>query len=112
MRITLSDGDMNDIRNDGVVEITHPSGFSIYVEVNYDDCQFEYGEYSQPGKGRKSFCINSDDVLRITPRRTHDPSYYHNYPLCPSCGTYMIYNFEHCPKCGQKLDWSEKVGPS
>ena len=110
MKITLSDGDMNDVKTDGFLEIKHPSGFSIYVEVNSEDCRFEYGEYSQPGKGRKSFCINSDDVLRITPRRPHDPSYYHNYPLCPSCGTYMIYHFEHCPKCGQKLDWSEKVG--
>lgn len=110
MKIELTDEQMNQALQEWWCEITHTNGFRIYCEIDSEG-GFQYGEYYPPGKGRRdAFYVDADDIRRKTPRRPSDPSYYHNDPLCPSCGTYMIYHFEHCPKCGQKLDWSEKVG--
>lgn len=83
----------------------------FYVEVEPDG-SFYYGEVSSifnehDEKKRKSICFGAKDIQKISAIKPYDPSYYHHYPLCPSCGTYMIYHFEYCPKCGQKLDWSE-----
>ena len=60
------------------------------------------------GKTSGSYAHETRVFELVKAKRPHDPSYWHNDPLCPTCGTYMIYNFEHCPKCGQKIDWSEK----
>lgn len=110
MRITLSQNQMQQLREDMWLEVKDDeSGFGIYVEVGtdgQDKIHFLYGEFR--GKLRKDYCVNYEDLEKLKPRRPNDPSWYHNDPLCPSCGTYMIYHFDHCPKCGQKLDWSEK----
>lgn len=52
----------------------------------------------------------NENLQKLIPTKPDDPSWYHDYPLCPTCRTYMIYNFEHCPKCGQMLLWSEFTG--
>lgn len=112
MKIKLTDEQMNQILQEEYFEIEHSSGFRIYCEVGTEG-GFKYGEYYPPSRDKRgAFWLDSNDVKRKTPRRPSDPSYYRNDPLCPGCGTYMIYHFEYCPKCGQKLDWSEKVGLS
>lgn len=111
MKIELTDEQMNQIMADEFIEIRHNTGFSIYCEIGTEG-GFQYGEYHPPKHDRDgSFFFDIDDIKRKTPTRLRDPSLYSNDPLCPSCGTYMIYNFEHCPKCGQKIDYSEKVSP-
>ena len=112
MKIKLTDEQMNQILQEECCEIEHSSGFCIYCEVGTEG-GFKYGEYHPPCKdSRGAFWLDSDDVKRKTPIRPSDHNYYHNTPLCPCCGTNMIYHFKYCPKCGQMLDWSEKVGLS
>lgn len=77
---------------------------------------FEIDDYGMPsyfelaflssGKTIKGYAFNTEDLDKLIAEKPHDPSYYRNDPLCPTCKTYMIYKFEHCPRCGQKLDWS------
>lgn len=83
--------------------------YRIYMELTKDKLiwYFELIK-SKNGKTEQGYAYDIADLELLRPKRPHDPSYYHNDPLCPNCGTYMIYHFEHCPKCGQKLDWSEK----
>ena len=110
MKIKLTDEQMHEILSDGVIDIRSDSGFSIYCEISTDG-SFQYGEYYPPRPWKdRSFWVDMDDIKRKTPTRLRDPSYYSNDPLCPSCGTYMIYNFDYCPKCGQKIDYSKDIG--
>lgn len=83
--------------------------YRFYLELTNDN-QMWYIELikSENGKTKQGYAFDTSDFELLIAKRPHDPSYYHNDPLCPNCGTYMIYHFEHCPKCGQKLDWSEK----
>ena len=83
--------------------------YRLYLELTNDNHMW-YVELikSKNGKTEQGYAFDTSDFELLKPKRPHDPSYYHNDPLCPNCGTYMIYHFEHCPKCGQKLDWSEK----
>ena len=103
MRIQLTPEQAAEFAKDGWLSVDTPDnqGF-IYVEIS------DGPDYFELGKGKDKVCISSDDILRLKPRRTRDPSFYQNDPLCPSCGTYMIYNFNYCPKCGQKIDYSEE----
>lgn len=82
--------------------------YRIYLELTNDDDPF-YMEVvrSKDGKTIKGYSFDATELEKLVPKRPRDPSYYHNDPLCPCCGTYLIYHFEHCPKCGQKIDWSE-----
>lgn len=110
MDIKLTKDQMDEFMTDGWINIEF-GNYRIYMEVNPNNSP-SYFEivHSQRGKTLEGYAYSMDELERLKPKRTNDPSWYHNDPLCPSCGTYMIYNFEHCPKCGQKLDWSEYCG--
>ena len=93
------------------IRINELEGQSLYLEFR-PDMSFVYGEIHQtriPGY-KKAFVFDDEDLKKMIPEKPSDPSYYHDCPLCPRCGTYMIYNFEHCPKCGQEISWSEFTG--
>lgn len=111
MKIELTKEQIDKIYN-GYLEIDLDDGAGLYFEFNSSDKSFLYGEIFNPkGIGRREkFCFDAEDLGKLIPKKPTDPSYYHNAPLCPTCGTYMIYNFEHCPKCGQELRWSEFTG--
>lgn len=92
------------------IRFNEDKSHSLYIEVD-ESGRLEYFEYIT---GRNKFdsshnyALLASDLDKLKPQRPGDPSYYRNDPLCPHCGSYMLYHFEHCPKCGQKLDWSEK----
>ena len=96
-------------KNDGYIDLEWGKN-RFYIEADKDG-NFIYGEVSSMfdnedgDSSRSSYCFDTQDLQKMRPRRPYDPSYYHDYPLCPSCSTYMIYKFECCPKCGQALDW-------
>lgn len=107
MKIELTDEQMNKLRMDEWIEVSHKnSGFKIYAEVNKDG-GFEYGEYFQPKQNAYNFAFDRDDIERLKPRKPNTGSWYHKDPLCPYCQTSLIYKFEYCPRCGQKIDYSE-----
>lgn len=106
MIITLTDNQVKQFIEDEWIDI-HIGDYQMYMELNPDDSMW-YWEMKQKGKRESSFAFDVSDLEKLKAKRPNDPSYYHNDPLCPSCGTYMIYQFEHCPKCGQKLDYSNK----
>ena len=109
MKVELTKEQIKEFEEDQFLYI-NAGRTSVYIELNRDG-EFWYEEVAkinEKGQRRKAYCFDANDLGRLIPKRTDDPSYWHNDPLCPNCGTYMIYHFEHCPKCGQKLDWSEK----
>ena len=108
MDIKLSESEVTEFLEDKWVNITI-GDYRVYVELDSDDCLW-YVELvkSKSGKTEQGYTFDVTDLDKLEPQRPNDPSWYHNDPLCPKCGTYMIYKFEFCPRCGQKLDWSEK----
>ena len=82
--------------------------YRIYLELDRDKrpWYFEIVQ-SKNGKTIVGYAHDVTELKKLEAKRPTDPSYYHNDPLCPNCGTYMIYHFDYCPRCGQKLDWSE-----
>ena len=109
MTVKLTNEQVSQFLEDQYVNIKM-GDYEFYFETsNYDNMPF-YLEftYKKNGKIIKSYAHDTAELELLKAKRPHDPSYWHNDPLCPTCGTYMIYNFEHCPKCGQKIDWSEK----
>ena len=83
--------------------------YKIYLELtNQDDLFYFELIKSKNGKTEQGYAHDVSQLELLIPKRLRDPSWYHNDPLCPNCGTYMIYNFEHCPKCGQKIDYSNE----
>ena len=109
MTINITPEQLKELKDDGYLDIKLTDEQRLYVEIAADDTgmYFEYFECIE-GAHRAKFCFDREELNRLIPQRPHDPSYYRNDPLCPNCGSYMLYHFEHCPKCGQKLDWSEK----
>ena len=109
MKIELTNEQISQFLEDQYVNIKI-GDYELYFETsNYDNtpCYFEIIQ-KKNDKTLKMYVLDTGELELLKPKRPHDPSYWHNDPLCPNCGTYMIYNFEHCPKCGQKIDWSEK----
>lgn len=109
MKIELTKEQLSQFLEDNHISIKM-GDYEFYFETtNYDNMPF-YLEftYKKNGKTIRSYAHDTAELELLKAKRPHDPSYWHNDPLCPTCGTYMIYNFEHCPKCGQKIDWSEK----
>ena len=109
MKIELTKEQVSQFLEDQYVNIKM-GDYELYFETsNYDNtpCYFEIIQ-KKNDKTLKMYVLDTGELELLKPKRPHDPSYWHNDPLCPNCGTYMIYNFEHCPKCGQKIDWSEK----
>ena len=109
MKIELTNEQVSQFLEDNHISIKM-GDYEFYFETSdYDNMPF-YLEltYKKNGKTLRSYAHDIAELELLKPKRPHDPSYWHNDPLCPTCGTYMIYKFEHCPKCGQKIDWSEK----
>lgn len=109
MKIELTKEQVSQFLEDNHISIKM-GDYEFYFETtNYDNMPF-YLEftYKKNGKTIRSYAHDTAELELLKAKRPHDPSYWHNDPLCPTCGTYMIYKFEHCPKCGQKIDWSEK----
>ena len=109
MKIELTNEEVSQFLEDNYISIKM-GDYEFYFETSsYDNMPFYFEfTYKKNGKTIKSYAHDTAELELLKPKRPHDPSYWHNDPLCPTCGTYMIYNFEHCPKCGQKIDWSEK----
>ena len=80
----------------------------VELDISGDINYCELINRGSDGKIKQEYVLDRTCLEKTLPKRTEDPSWYHNDPLCPNCRTYMIYKFEHCPKCGQKLDWSER----
>ena len=106
MDINLTQKQAEEFLNDEYINI-NLGDYRIYMELTRekDIWYFEFVK-SKNGKTIQGYAHNVSQLELLNPKRLNDPSWYHNDPLCPNCGTYMIYKFEHCPKCGQKLDWS------
>lgn len=107
MRLELTPEQMEEFKRDKQIEIqlsdSNNNNKTCYIEVDkYLD--FLYFEYASRGRFGLSFDIEEIDKFKAQRPRNN----YSNTPMCPCCGTYLIYNFEHCPKCGQKIDYSEK----
>ena len=106
MEVKLS---ADDFLDDKWIDIVIGENHRLYVELDCEDNPFYFEIiHSQNGKTLQGFAFDRTELEKLKPKRLRDPSYFSNDPLCPSCGTYMIYNFEYCPKCGQKIDYSEK----
>lgn len=113
MKIDLTEEQYKQLKEDGVLDISAPGdGIQFYVEYNknMDVDYFEAYHRELPAHSRRDYALNFEELEKLKVKKPHDPSWYHNEPLCPNCSTYMIYNFEHCPKCGQKIDWSGFTG--
>jgi len=111
MKIALTEEQYAELRKDHYLEIiiNEATKQNLYFEFN-DAGAFNYGEINQkgvPGYPR-GFYFDDGDLKKIIPAKPTDPSWYHNEPLCPNCGAYMLYHYECCPKCGQTLDWRER----
>jgi len=110
LKLKLTQEDADKIWEDQYLDIIIPGGLKIYVEVS-PEFNFEYGEIyehepqDQKIHKHKNYYFDRSDLNKLIPTKPRDWSYYRNDPLCPNCGTYMVYNFEYCPKCGQALDW-------
>lgn len=113
MEIKLTEDQYKELKDDRVLNIEAPgNGIRLYIEYS-DKMEIDYIEayhYELPRHSCRDYCFNFEELEKLKAKKPDDPSWYHNKPLCPNCGTYMIYNFEHCPKCGQKIDWSEFTG--
>lgn len=109
MTVKLTNEQVSQFLEDSYISI-EMGDYELYLETNsYDNMPFYFElTYKKNGKTLRSYAHGTEELELLKPKRPHDPSYWNNDPLCPNCGTYMIYNFEHCPKCGQKIDWSEK----
>ena len=107
--INITDGQLTEFLDDEYLEIT-AGDYRIYLELDHREKRIAYFELikRKNGKTEQGYAHDVGELELLVPKRTRDPSYYSNDPLCPNCGTYLIYHFEHCPKCGQKIDWSEK----
>ena len=113
MKINLTEEQYSQLKEDGFLDIESPdNGIRLYVEYSKDmDLDyFESYRLDVPARSRRDYALGKKELEKLKPKKPSDPSWYHDKPLCPNCGTYMIYNFEHCPKCGQKLFWSEFKG--
>lgn len=114
MQIVLTDEQYEQLKNDRWIEIKAPDNKGIRLYVEYSETMdldyFESYHTNLPAKNRRDYALGSEDLEKLRPKKPDDPSWYHNKPLCPNCGTYMIYNFEHCPKCGQEIEWSGFTG--
>ncbi len=110
MEIRLTEEQIEQFLENEYIRIVIGDDYRIYVELDSDGDLIWYFELvkSKNGKTVQIYKHDVGELELLTPKRPHDPSWYHNDPLCPHCQTYMIYNFDHCPKCGQKLDWSEE----
>lgn len=108
-KIDLTDGQVIEFVDDGYLEIV-AGDYRIYMELDSREKRIWYFELVKSNNGRteQAYAHDVGELELLLPKRPRDPSYYHNDPLCPHCGTYLIYHFEHCPKCGQKIDWSEE----
>lgn len=110
MRIELTQDQYDQLVKDSYLDIRISDAQALYFEYN-TDMSFSYGEIRQKIQGRSSgYAFDENDLKKLIPTKPDDPSWHHNYPLCPNCGTYMIYNFEHCPKCGQTILWKDFTG--
>lgn len=113
MEVKLTEEQYAQLKKDGTLGIEAPNnGIRLYVEYS-PDMDIDYIEayhYEKPAHSRRDYVLNFEELEKLKPKKPSDPNWYHDKPLCPNCGTYMIYNFEHCPKCGQKLLWSEFTG--
>ena len=109
MKIVLTQDQYNEILEERYLRIkTQDGDFGAYIEYDQDLAACYVEIYSKANGKERARVFDKDDMEKAVAKRPSDPSYFHNDPLCPHCGTYMIYHFEHCPKCGQKLDWSEE----
>ena len=110
MTIKLTKEQMDEVLESGVLSVEHDNdriSFRLYTEIsNYLDLEYieVYGKMDE--RRIQTYALCKEELQLLLPKKPSDPSWYHNYPLCPNCGTYMIYKFENCPKCGQHLDWS------
>ena len=113
MNIKLTPEQIEKFRKDSWLDVDIGDGAYLHYEYNSDGA-FSYGEIGDPkidkNMKRNIYTFDVESLKKQIPTKPDDPSWHHNYPLCPTCGTYMIYNFEHCPKCGQELLWSGFTG--
>ena len=112
MKIELTPEQIDKLREDQHLDIDIGNGAGLYFEFGSDLC-FVYGEICDPNpkiglEKRNVYYFDTNDLNKIKPTKPDDPSWHHNDPLCPNCGTYMIYKFECCPRCGQALDWRDR----
>ena len=113
MKIELTPEQYEELVRDKYLDIVINDDNRQYLYFEFqNDMAFNYGEIGQSrisGHDR-GFAFDVDGLRKLVPTKPDDPSWHHNYPLCPSCGTYMIYNFECCPKCGQAILWKDFTG--
>ena len=108
MKIKLTDEQLNQIHQDGFLDICSDTGFGIYVEVG-KDMNFQYFEINHSKETtklghRSGYCFYEEDIKRLLATKP-DFGYHADDLLCPNCDTHLIYKFEHCPKCGQAIKW-------
>ena len=108
MEIKFTDEQEKQFIEDKYIRIVGDN-YDFYFELDDKNniCYFEIIKKENKRIKQKYF-FDTDELEKLIPKRLNDPSYYRNDPLCPNCGTYMIYNFEHCPKCGQQIDYSKE----
>jgi hypothetical protein len=102
MKIKLTEEQIAQMYEDSYLDIELEDRAKLYFEFN-NDKTFSYAEIYNPKPARNGYCFDEKDLKKLVPTKPYDPSWHHDWPTCPSCGTYMIYNFECCPKCGQTL---------
>ena len=117
MRIELTPTQREQIVADGCLVVVIDDLHDIYIDYRSGDdstrnelCA-EYVEVEQRNRIGEPMSLRATatEFQKLRPMKPHDPSFYHNDPLCPHCGLYLIYNFECCPKCGQAIDWRERT---
>ena len=111
MKLKLTEEQIKQMYEDSYLDIGIGDRAKLYFEFN-NDKTFSYGEiYTKSVKGKMNgYAFDEAELKKLIPTKPNDPNWHHNWPMCPSCGTYMIYNFECCPKCGQTLLWKEFTG--
>ena len=109
MEIKLTDEQYQKLKEERTLDIEgNNNKFHLYIEYseNLDLDYIESYHTDKPVYTRRDYAVSKEELELLKPKKPIDPSWHHNYPLCPNCGTYMIYYFENCPKCGQHIDWS------
>ena len=108
MRIKLTPEQIEELKNDGYMEIEEPENkTNVYLEFS-KGLNFTYCEIRMHDDNTQTYCFDEVDLKKLKPRKPIDPSYYNDRPLCPTCQAYMIVNYPCCPICGQAIDWRER----
>ena len=95
MEIKLNENQIDEFIKDEFIDI-QIGEYRIYLEIDHRDKNpfyFEFLRHKREKKKKKTIGVanNIMELEKLEPKRPEDPNYYHNDPLCPNCGTYMIY---------------------